>query len=245
MSTIDNPTIVTKEAAAAFLDANPKPVIFWDTCSLLDIIRLPIPKREQPISKLENIMAISHKITNGDIISLASVLTVGEFNHHVGHIQNEVIIAARAISKSYNKYMEFVRKANPAITSPAVDLTTYNLEQLLNGIVQDIAVQTQFIDQDNTFSQTAEHRVIHKIPPARKKGEYKDCYIWSTCMTVRQLSQKANMPFGFLSSNINDYAKAPTQSFDPDVAAEATPLGIVYYADLHIAHGQLKGQGVI
>jgi len=244
MSIISNPTIITKEVLVTLLDASTKPVIFWDTCSLLDIIRLPAPKREHPVRKLEQAMAITQKIVSGDIISLASELTVGEFNHHVGHTQNEVVAAAKEISQLYNKYMEFVRRANPAITMPSVDLQAYNLEILLSGLVQDIVVQTKFIQRDDYFLNSAEDRLLKKIPPAKKKAEFKDCYIWLTCLTVRQMSKKTSKPFGFLSSNVKDYSKAPSKQFDPYLAAEATAADIIYYADIDIAHGILTREGI-
>jgi hypothetical protein len=245
MSTINSPRVLTKEATIHLLDDNSKPVIFWDTCSLLDIIRLPIPERKHALKKLENVMVIRQKILNGDIISLASVLTVKEFNDHVGHTQDEVVRTAKRISQEYNKYLEFVKKANPAITPTNVDLTAFNLEILLNDIVQDIAVETIFIGRDDVFLRNAEMRVTGKIPPARKKGEFKDCYIWNTCLTVRQMSQKINSPFGFLSSNVRDYSETPTKRFDPHIAAEATAINIIYYADFDIAFGSLKSAGII
>ena len=245
MSTINNPIVVSKDDAIRLLDTNPKPVIFWDTCSLLDIIRLPIPDRKQSVNKLKNVMAIRQKIESGDIISLASILTVKEFNDHVGHTQAEVKRAAHRITEEYNKYLNFVKTANPAITSQPVDLAAFNLEISLNDIVQDIAVNTRFIDREDLFLRNAEARVTGKIPPAKKKGEFKDCYIWSTCLAVRQLSQRTCNPYGFMSSNVRDYAETGKTQFDVDIAAEATTANINYYAGFDIAFGKLKAEGVL
>ncbi|MGZ3752345.1 MAG: PIN domain-containing protein [Mucilaginibacter sp.] len=245
MLTISNPTIVTKEVAVTLLDATTKPVIFWDTCSLLDIIRLPIPDRNHEITVLEKVMMIRQKISGGDIISLASVLTVKEFNDHVSHWQSEVVRAANKISQEYNKYLAFVKRINPAVTHLTVDLSAFNLEVLLNDIVQDIAVATSFIDRDDLFTRSAETRVINKIPPANKKGEFKDAYIWTTCLTVRQMSQKTGAPFGFLSSNVQDYSELPTTRFDPYLAAEASAADILYYSHFNIAFGELKRASIL
>jgi len=245
MPTINSPQIISKNTAVQFLDANVKPVMFWDTCSLLDIIRLPIPERRQSLHRLEKVMAIRQKIVSEDIISIASLLTVKEFNDHIINTRGEVIRSAQRITNDFNNFLRFVQKVNPAITHPSVNLNSFYLEDLLGDIVQDIAFFTKFIDRDDSFLRSAEHRVIMKIPPAKKKGEFKDCYIWSTCLEVRQSSVKAGVPFGFFSSNVKDYSELPKINFDPQIAVEATAANIEYYPNIDIAFGRLKASGVL
>jgi hypothetical protein len=244
MSTIVSPKIVTKEVAVQLLNDSGKPVIFWDTCSLLDIIRLPIPDRKHSVGRLEKVMEIRQKIVSGEILSFASVLTVKEFNDHVVEAQNEVIRAARRISQDHNNYMGFVTRVDPTTSSAPIDLTLHNLEVQLNDIVQEIVLETNFIDRDESFLHIAEHRVIEKIAPAKVKGEFKDCYIWSTCLTIRQESSKSGHPFGFLSSNIRDYAEAPSNNLEPYLLTEATTADLLYYANIDVAYGSLKEYGI-
>ena len=50
MSKIIDSSLLSKGEIIDHLDSEKKPIIFWDTCALLDIIRLPVPERNHPRS---------------------------------------------------------------------------------------------------------------------------------------------------------------------------------------------------
>lgn len=245
MSTIASSKIIDLASAVQLLNSDIKPVIFWDSCALLDIIRLPMPERNQSVDRLTKIMEIKQAIVNGDILSLASKLTIKEFNDHIGDTESKLYFEARRISREYNAFIAFINKVNPSTMLLQVDLTAYNIELGLMDIIESIIDDTFFIDEDPKFVNLASQKTINKIPPAHKKGEYKDCYIWATCILARGMSNGLRMPYGFMSTNIADYALPKSIRLLPNLASEALATGVDYYANIDVMYGALKRAGVL
>ncbi|WP_316824721.1 hypothetical protein [Pedobacter miscanthi] len=245
MSIIASSKIISLDEAIILLNADYKPVIFWDSCSLLDIMRLPMPTRKQPIDRLTKIMQIKQAIVNGDILSLASKLSIKEFNDHINDIDSDLYFEARRISREYNAFVAFINTVNPSVTLPLVDLTSHKVELGLMDIIASIVDETYFIDEDSRFAGPASHKTINKTPPAHKKGEYKDCYIWTTATLARSLSDRRRIFYGFISSNVKDYANPKSVNLVPDLATEAATASLDYCANIDVMYGALKKVGVI
>jgi hypothetical protein len=244
MREITSTKIISKEDAVILLDENPKPVIFWDTCALLDIMRMPLPDRGYSLARLKRVMEIKQSIVNGKIISLASKLTLKEFNDNIYEVEDSLFKAEKNISNKFNTFIEFVNLLNPSIAILSIDLNSYGTADMLMDIIESITDETYFIDEDDLFMQMATRRTIDKIPPAKVKGEFKDCYVWSTCLTVRGMSAQAGQPFGFMSSNTSDYADSTKMSFSPEIQTEASLVDILYWPQSEYAYGILKAGGV-
>lgn len=246
MSKITSPNFVDKSAVVTLIDNEKKPVIFWDTCSLLDIIRLPLPERNNSADILDRIIKIKDLITSGQVISLSSEMCVIEFNNHVDNWTNNLESESKKLSKTCNNFIDFINKINLGTTSiPHIDLSFFKIEVFLVQLTHSIIDKTKFIEESSTFKDFAHFRLKHKIAPAKKKGEYKDCYIWGTCLEVRQSSIDKSYSYSFMSSNIDDYAAANKKDFETVIANEAALNNITYFPNFNIAYGNFKKQGII
>jgi PIN domain len=246
MPKIISPNYIDKATAISKIDTEKKPVIFWDTCSLLDIVRLPLPDRKQNVATLQNLLEIKDKIVSGDIISLSSKLCVDEFNNHIERWVNDVKTASIKLSQTLNDFVSFINKVNPTGTPiPTTNLSVYKIEDLLSQIAHVIIDNTFFINEDTTFAAFAHTRTTLKVPPAKKKGEYKDCYIWGTCLELRSTSVDKTYSYNFMSSNTTDYADTNKRDFVTEIKNEADLNGIEYFSNFNIAYGRLKTKGII
>ena len=246
MSKIINPNIMSKIAAETHINTEKKPIIFWDTCSLLDIVRLPLPDRNNTVDTLEKIIEIKNKIVSKDIISISSILCVAEFNDHIDNCVKVLEIESKKLSISYNNFIGFINKAN--LGAPPVENTNlpiYGLEDLLCQIIQSITNETFFISEDTSFANFAHFRTTNKVPPAKKKGEYKDCYIWGTCLGIRQNSIDKTYPYHFMSSNTTDYAALNKSHFVTEIHNEASINNITYFPNFKLAYGILKNTSTL
>jgi len=246
MSKITSPNIIDKNVAILHIDTEKKPVIFWDTCSLLDIVRLPLPDRNQTVDSLEKIIEIKNKIVSKDIVSLSSELCITEFNNHIETWTKTLESESKRLSKTYNNFIGFINKANIGV-SPILttNLSIYRLEDLLCQIIHAIVNETLFIREDATFATFAHFRTTNKIPPAMKKGEYKDCYVWGTCLELRQTSSDKSYSYNFMSSNVTDYADTNKKDFVTEIKNEATINNIDYFPNFKIAYGHLRRDGTV
>jgi len=246
MSKIISPNIINKVAAISNLETEKKPVIFWDTCSLIDIVRLPLPDRKQTIGSLVKVIEIKNKIVSKDIISVSSELCITEFNNHIGNWTNILESESKKLSTTFNNFIGFINKANlGAIPILPTNLSVYKLEDLLCQIIQAIIKETIFIAEDASFASFAHFRTTNKIPPAKKKGEYKDCYIWGTCLEIRKSNTDKSYSYNFMSSNVDDYADTNKKDFVTEIKHEAVINKINYFSNFDIAYGHLKRDRIL
>lgn len=89
-----------------------------------------------------------------------------------------------------------------------------------------------FIEVSQGFKDKAHTRLIDKKAPAHSKGEYKDCIIWETFLSLRRSQTDKSKPAFFLSSNKSDYCEPPyTRDFHPKLLSEVDKLNALYTMD--------------
>jgi hypothetical protein len=214
--------------------AEPKPIFFWDTCSLLEIIRLVY--RGGNLNSLKSIIEIKGLIDSGAIYSICSELTIKEWNDNFDHIKSET-------QKSLNLTSIFHKDGIDMINH--IFSTTYSsdhtgdkglvaeLEKIADGICQS----SIFLTTDS-IAQNALTRVKNKLPPSAKKPEFKDCAIWETVLDLASQVQFAGLNFVFLTVNTDDYVdKGRTpRKIHGNLISEA----VTYNVDLELTFEQAR-----
>lgn len=59
---------------------------------------------------------------------------------------------------------------------------------------------------ENQHAKFADFRTRHKMAPAANKGEYKDCYIWGTYLSIIK-AVNPSVYCSFITTNPKDYRK--------------------------------------
>lgn len=217
MNTIDvNDT--QKYSLQEFADlymADMKPIIFFDTCSLLDFIRF-IFRANDGISTLTAIQTIQQKIDNDEIYAVASELFIKEWNDNVDSAMQTTSESFKKTSESFNLSAEVINTLMGQNVPVGTDLSNYKVEDWLVAISRNIINKMYFIKQSD-IADAALTRVANKIAPASKKQEFKDCAIWETmlalCSHINTRVDPATSPKKiFFATNIEDFidkAKTP------------------------------------
>lgn len=179
-------------------------ILFWDTCSLLDIIRLPC--RTNSDRNLNYYQEIRRKIIDGSIISVASALTIAEINHNFNKVEKEYDTYLKKLQNDFELHEDYLIKSNN-ITQKMLDYKLHEkgLKQYLINLFHEIMAKTIFIKENKTFNKFAHFRVSFHMAPAERKGEYKDCYIWSTCLELSKKLIPTNSDLYFFTTNKDDY----------------------------------------
>lgn len=183
--------------------SNTKPILFWDTCALLDILRLPI---RQPLRGAELLMKyemIAESIERGLIASVTSGLVITELTNHYNQVYNDL---TRKENDAKNQmigladYMVSAKKKNRLIQ--AVNLL--NIESRLQSVLRRLLKNTIILKEQNAYRNFADYRLRYGMAPAERKAEYKDCYIWGTFVTlIRNINP--NTLSIFFTTNTKDY----------------------------------------
>lgn len=186
--------------------ANNKPVIFWDTCAFLEIIRFVFNNPEDATMVYCHIKTIADKIMSDEIYSVASEINIDELNDNHTKAINFLV---DSLLKTTNFHSNAIKTANALsgtsfVSEPLVDK---HIDSLLNKLLLDILSKTYFLVLEETHSHSALQRVRSSIPPAGKKHEFKDCAIWETALGLfREISAIRNdLNNVFYTVNIDDF----------------------------------------
>lgn len=184
---------------------NDKPIVFWDTCALLDIIRIPI-RDNLRINDLECYERIADYIDNNHIISITSGLVINEFDDHYLDEHNNLIQTQTKLKNRVLDYADFMvsAKKKERLTK-AINLL--NIEHRLNVVLMRILKKTFVLKEENIYRDFADYRLRNKMAPAARKSEYKDCYIWGTFIKFIHAIRPTSNYVSFISVNTKDYTE--------------------------------------
>lgn len=209
MNKLDINTICLKTVAdfkANVYAANPKPVIFWDTCALLNIIRFIYREKGDFAQKYNSIKHVHDQILSGNVYSITSEIIVNEWN---AHIDKTLSGFKQSLEDTTRYHLGGITVSNllNGRTDNSEPLTGKGIEQNLLKMVKEIIDSTFFMKYDKEIAYDALQRTSGKQPPAGVKEEFKDCAIWSTmvvfCKEMNTIDP--SLPKVFYTKNTEDF----------------------------------------
>lgn len=211
---------------------NGKPVLFWDTCALLDIIRIPIRSNLVALSNYERIAELIEK---GDILSVTSEMVLSEVNDHFLKekqiLENEQTRRKNEII-GFADYMESQKKRDRIKSAVALLNVISRLELLTTRILR----RTYIVRGESKYRDSADFRLRNKIAPAARKAEYKDCYIWSSFLTFAH--EYPHTKLVFMTTNPKDYRQ--DKNLFPDIQRDCVRANAQCLFNIGAAYGFLK-----
>ncbi len=159
----------------------PKPIVFWDTCGLLEYIRF-IYRKNNGIATLNSMLNVAKKIVNGDVYSVASELSLIEWDDNEKTVVDGLKDSLLMTESYHALAMDSINMLTGA-GKVSYPISIYNLEVILKDIALNIAEYTRFICYEDVTDATV-LRAALKQPPAHKKHEIKDCAVWETMLQV-------------------------------------------------------------
>lgn len=221
------------DAVVNMILAHPKPVILFDTCALLDIVR-----------------SVDRDNISPEIISAASTLTSSNDNWLVSsevvdtEWANNIEIVEAGTRNSVKNLHKRALLFKEALTHSTLtdkwmypkSFTSYDLEKNLKSISNNLRKSLTLIESDATCIQRASNRVIQCIAPASKgKSEFKDCLIIEHYIELgnRLKASGFSNSIIFISSNKSDFG-SPYDIREP-IKTEFSKANIRYIGDIKSA----------
>jgi len=222
------PTIT---AVADQLVAADLPVLFVDTCILLDVIR-SIKRRFPQCAAQARALHSAVTVAPRRCVLVVSHLVQHEWGVHQQELLEE---ATRHLVEMEDQSGHFhdacsvfgiapgFGRANYAGHAVAAQLHDLSRQLIDSGIV---------VGPDNECSGRAMHRVTYNIPPSKRGGEAKDCTILEQYLAVCGRLQAAGFARRrvFCSSNTNDYGEAG--GLHPQLAPDFAAVGLRFTTNL-------------
>jgi hypothetical protein len=181
MSVINNPIVrPIQDFVANEYSLSPKPVLFWDTSSVLEILRFPYRKGD--LNSYRALNRINGLIQADTIYSVASSLTITEWNDHQENIKLET---QESLEKTQHYHNTCIQIINEIFGSAYIVETIHDkgLADNFEVLADSVIARTIFLTTDE-IAQPALDRVRLKQPPSKKKPEFKDCAIWETALKL-------------------------------------------------------------
>lgn len=193
---------IKKKVSSSQIDTtipNDKPIVFWDTCSLLYIISIPLRDAFGDYNVYSQLLK---HIEDGDILSVTSTVVFEEFKQHADVLYNDILKDESRLVNIYKNYAKLIGDPDKTVINDAA--SRIHLSDILVDVSNRVWSNTYVINEDNLYKDIAHYRVMNKMSPAREKGEYKDSYIWASFMNM---SQKLNNGLlrAFMTDNTEDY----------------------------------------
>lgn len=190
------------------LYSDAKDIILLDTCSLLDIIRVPKRYNLEPLIAGKQIIA---NCNNNFNVVLPSLIT-SEWRDNVANVCDETQRELRNINGNMN-FMSDVFQNIGLESFNILDITRFDIEIELKKIAEKIIENSLILDINDTddleqIKLKALKRVINKVPPSRQgKDSTKDCIVYEECIAIGEALRSIgfNKKMVFISSNTNEY----------------------------------------
>jgi len=223
------------------ITANPAPVLFLDTCILLDVVRAPLRSKPDEV-RFAQLFLTSVRKNPKTIHLLVPSPVQPEWNTHILERVNEcttAVNACNAVAAICGHLALPVVAALPAgvLTMPA----------LLRQLSTDLLAACVAIDYDGLALARAVDRIIayrHPIKQPHSKGA-KDSVILEHA--VETTAQLRNAGFAeiciFVSSNTGDFANPGSTNLHDQLAASFNPVNLRYAVSLADAEGVLTAAG--
>ncbi len=218
-------------AVANQIIADDLPVVFVDTCSLLDVIRSVKRNLRDCVAHASALYSAATAVPRRCNI-VVSYLVRHEWRAHEGELLDE---AAQHLVEMEEHSRHFHDACGALGVAPGFGRSNYaacNLATQLRDLSRMILDCAIVVDDDNECSAKAMDRVIYNVPPSKKGGEAKDCTILEGYLAVSRLLfdvgfQKKQV---FCTSNKNDFCKAG--KLHPILAAEFAPINLHFVTNL-------------
>ncbi|BBB59544.1 hypothetical protein UNDKW_1271 [Undibacterium sp. KW1] len=226
---------LTQEEASRIV-ASGSPILCFDTCSILDVMRDPTRESLNPLEIMAALDLLNKMEEGVELIGLIATQVRFELSEHLNRVEDE---ARDSIIKWQNR----TQKINAVSVALGATETT-NLSHLDSHVARARAVVDRIIQAGKLFAQPlhvtekAFARLNQARTPAKKgKDSMKDCVVIETYLSVVDTLRSSGLKskIVFISSNTKDYAGDTGSKLKLDLASEFASRNMEYAPNMGAA----------
>lgn len=188
---------------------NPKPLVFLDTCTILDVINA-LHMDSLPDDYIELAVRLARLHQNNDLLLVTALNVKEEYDDNI----DTVVKTAETKIKQIARHLKVMHSLHDSIVGTLVippDFNSFSLPSHAKNITNKILDECHIVERLDEYTRRAGDRLRGNIAPARQGGrEFKDCEIIECFFDVSKKLRDAgfNESIVFVTSNTNDYGKA-------------------------------------
>jgi hypothetical protein len=219
-------------AAAAQLHAEGCPILFLDTCILLDVIRATYRCLSGTVQRGSELLRMVTSTPPQCRLVTASVVQ-GEWNDNAAKVRDEVKGHLAKIQDQARHFHDACAVLGIGLGFGRPLYTGPRLADILHDLSKQLLDNSLVLDADLVCSSRGVGRVVGKTPPSKQGGEVKDCVIVEECLELTW--QAKGLGFSkkcvFCTSNMDDYG-GPAGGLHPTLATDFANAGLVFTQNL-------------
>ena len=222
------------------ITGSPAPVLFLDTCVLLDVVRAPRRNKPGEVRVAQALLTAARKAPKTVHLLVGSPAAT-EWNDHIAETEADCAGAVESCN-AVSAVCGYVALP-PVAPLPAGVL---GLPALLRSLSADLLAEAVPIGHNAAALRRAVDRVIASQIPAKSGGKgAKDAVILEHAVeTTAQLRSAAfTQPCVFVSSNTRDFAASGSTNLHPLLVPVLTPIQLQYATSLEHAETMLTAVG--
>jgi hypothetical protein len=226
----------TQTGEIARLTALGVPILCFDTCTVLDIMRDPTRKtvrRHEQQAALDLVAAMESGRT---LVGLVADQVQREFESLADSVGNEAAQALEDLRKQLARIDEVVAVFGGTGRTDLQHLDNHVIRA--RAVVDRLMAAATLAPESPEITSRAFRRLNQARTPARKgKDSMKDCVVIETYLDIVSSLRVAGLTskIVFVSSNKNDYAGETGRVLKPDLGAEFAKVGMEYAPNLAAA----------
>lgn len=190
-----------------YLKWNQKPnkvIVFWDSCMLLDILRIPVRTDGKVALYYREILDLAD---SKKIDFVASRLSWTETSVNYNQLSQELKDYANNTRNNLTKYYQTISGlGRDYFIAVKNDINGEVIQNNLADLYNNMFVPMTLLQERVEYMKQAHYRVGNHYPPAKQKGEYKDCFIWMTFLDLAKQLSPGDAIF-FMTANTADYCE--------------------------------------
>jgi hypothetical protein len=229
--------------AVAHIQAAGLPVLFVDTCILLDVIRAPLRPAQLP-GCIEAARELSQLIATPRVqcILVVASFVPGEWLAHASAEADSLRAHLARLDEETSRLHGFCGLVGIIPPFPIGEYRLLSLAERLHNLSRQLLDGALGLEPDQDCIIRAHGRASSYTPPSLKGGEVKDATIIEECLEVsRRLRTAAFSPKRvFCTSNKNDYCEKGSSRLHPSLAVDFGAAGLEFAINLPRAVHEIK-----
>ena len=168
----------TQSSLISRIIAEPRPVIFLDTCSILDVVRVFFRQTLQPGIAESAVEVIDASSKPRKLWAVTSRVVFDEYRKNRPIVDGELLRNIDQIQASVIRFASFGRLSSPDRRVEILHWLNAEFRERIMTMLDRFVASLLLFEGSSECMATAHQRVLAGLAPATRSSEYKDCYIF-------------------------------------------------------------------
>ena len=209
-----------------------RPIIFLDTCVMLDAFR--VVERTKSFESFKVYLELAKKVNAREVVIVYNETVQSEYRFNAPSVVQEQRSKILNINRCWNAFRSMKdKKAVENDVNLSADRIINAAETTIRTIIKDALI---IKDYDAALRSAYDVVLAHRAPAVRD-SQFKDAYIFKTCL---DLANKSGKQVIFCTSNTKDYCEDKgNRQIHPDIIGMAANNNVIVTLSLGEAYGKL------